>query len=403
MLVFEKKRFDALDSFRGICALMVVCFHARVLLSFTELAFFRSTSLFVEFFFVLSGFVMFHSCGGDLFTSKKFKNYLLARFFRIYPMHLVMLLVVILIEFGKLMAYKRGIVFNNVPFTNNAQPSDILPNLLLLQAWLPQVSSFSFNLVSWSLSVELYLYVLFGLILLLSSKRRLLIFAFLVVIGVTFMLAGTSFLKSGALRGLYCFFGGCLSYVAYSWLNNTVKKGYVIFTIIELMLLTSVVIVLSYQIDGRAVLYKGFTATLLFCLTVITMAMEAGAISGLLRGKIFTYLGKLSYSIYITHYVLWSIVIAGVLVFTKFSGISLSEVRTMKGESERFITTHNTWLDICITIMFLFIVIGVSSLTFRFVEMKGIALGKRIRGTAGGATARLERVTKEVVTQAGTR
>ena len=45
------KRFVVLDSFRGVCAVAVVLFHTQILLSFSELGFFRHADLFVEFFF----------------------------------------------------------------------------------------------------------------------------------------------------------------------------------------------------------------------------------------------------------------------------------------------------------------------------------------------------------------
>ena len=54
------RRFEVLDAFRGICAVAVVIFHMHLVGSITELSFFRGSSIFVEFFFVLSGFVLAH-------------------------------------------------------------------------------------------------------------------------------------------------------------------------------------------------------------------------------------------------------------------------------------------------------------------------------------------------------
>ncbi|WP_305814342.1 hypothetical protein [Photobacterium leiognathi] len=41
------RRFEALDAFRGLCALSVVLFHFRVVGSVTELRFFRGSELFL--------------------------------------------------------------------------------------------------------------------------------------------------------------------------------------------------------------------------------------------------------------------------------------------------------------------------------------------------------------------
>ena len=54
------KRFEVLDSFRGLAAIFVVIFHMHFLGAFSELRFFRNSGIFVEFFFILSGFVLAH-------------------------------------------------------------------------------------------------------------------------------------------------------------------------------------------------------------------------------------------------------------------------------------------------------------------------------------------------------
>jgi len=51
-------RFTALDGWRGIAACMVVLFHVRAPSHVSELALVRNSFLFVDFFFVLSGFVI---------------------------------------------------------------------------------------------------------------------------------------------------------------------------------------------------------------------------------------------------------------------------------------------------------------------------------------------------------
>ena len=51
-------RFEALDSWRGICALMVALLHFEAFSHLKDLPFFNDAYLFVDFFFVLSGFVI---------------------------------------------------------------------------------------------------------------------------------------------------------------------------------------------------------------------------------------------------------------------------------------------------------------------------------------------------------
>jgi peptidoglycan/LPS O-acetylase OafA/YrhL len=53
-----KPRLPALDAWRGMCALLVALFHLNVLSHFYTLSLIRNASLCVDFFFVLSGFIM---------------------------------------------------------------------------------------------------------------------------------------------------------------------------------------------------------------------------------------------------------------------------------------------------------------------------------------------------------
>ena len=87
------QRFLVLDSFRGIAAICVVIFHMHIIGSITELNFFRGSSLFVEFFFVLSGFVLAHTYG---FKDVSFKRFIISRTFRLYPLHIFMFFIFVL-------------------------------------------------------------------------------------------------------------------------------------------------------------------------------------------------------------------------------------------------------------------------------------------------------------------
>src|ERR1035441_4440765 len=57
----SKPRLEALDSLRGISALMVVLYHSSFPNFVHDLPVVRSSYLFVDFFFVLSGFIMYYN------------------------------------------------------------------------------------------------------------------------------------------------------------------------------------------------------------------------------------------------------------------------------------------------------------------------------------------------------
>ena len=87
------KFFAPLESLRGLAALVVVIFHAVWTNPVTGLHFFRNGSLMVDFFFVLSGFLITHSYGGKLRSFTECVRFLFLRIGRLYPLHLAFLLV----------------------------------------------------------------------------------------------------------------------------------------------------------------------------------------------------------------------------------------------------------------------------------------------------------------------
>ncbi len=97
----------------------------------------------VSFFFVLSGFVLTWA-GSMRDGSQMFWRHRLAR---IYPLHLVTLLVVLAL-----------------PVRTPAGATDVLQHVLLVQAWTPD-AAVAANPVSWSLSAEAFFYLLFPLLL----------------------------------------------------------------------------------------------------------------------------------------------------------------------------------------------------------------------------------------------
>jgi len=362
------KRFEVLDSFRGLAALFVVLFHMHYVGSITELSFFRGTSLFVEFFFVLSGFVLAHGYGWK--ENLKFKDFLIARTFRLLPLHIVILVVFILLEFGKLFAYQHGFHFNDIPFTNETNPNDIIPNLLLLQSWLPNTNSLSWNTPSWSISIEYYMYMLFFASLLIKKENLKYILWFLIsIIMSVFIFLGVEIAQE-ILRGLSCFFGGALTYLLYKNTEGKINFNKNYFTLLEIILLILVVLILSSDIH-----YKSLVASLLFCIQVFIFAFEKGSISQILKQKIFLYLGKLSYSIYMIHSVILFFALSTFMIIQKIFNIKLeimvNDVRTIDLGNPIF---NN--ISIIITLA---IIIFLSGFTYKYIEQKGQNMGKSLK------------------------
>src|SRR3569832_1450988 len=78
-----KIHFRVLDSWRGIAALLVALFHLNLYSAIYPLDFVRNAYLFVDFFFVLSGFVITYSYGDRLKPPGDLGAFALRRFGRL--------------------------------------------------------------------------------------------------------------------------------------------------------------------------------------------------------------------------------------------------------------------------------------------------------------------------------
>ena len=87
--------FGKLESLRGIAACAVILFHSSFNFGSEPISFVKNSYLFVDFFFILSGFVMSYAYKNKIAQGLSFSNYILLRLGRIYPLHLFMLLVFI--------------------------------------------------------------------------------------------------------------------------------------------------------------------------------------------------------------------------------------------------------------------------------------------------------------------
>ncbi|GLY21564.1 acyltransferase [Micromonospora sp. NBRC 101691] len=152
-------RLPSLTGLRWIAAMLVFGFHVGTMRIIVEPEFkavvdqlFTLGLSGVQFFFVLSGFVLVWSAR-EQDTKWAFWRRRLAK---IYPNHLLMWGVVLLVGLW---------------FADPVNPSAAVQNLLLVQAWNPTPGYFySVNTVSWSLSCELFFY--FCLPFVLPALRR---------------------------------------------------------------------------------------------------------------------------------------------------------------------------------------------------------------------------------------
>ncbi|VVM71630.1 hypothetical protein PS645_01796 [Pseudomonas fluorescens] len=360
-----EQRFASLDSFRGLMAVSVVLYHLRVSGSFTEWLFFRHAEVFVSFFFVLSGFVLTHAYGRSI--EFNFRRFFITRTFRLLPLHLFMLGIFILLECGRYIAFHKGMDFNNAPFTGKFAPSQILPNALLLQSWTPLTNPLSFNYPSWSISIEYYTYMIFALILSIAFGVRTWVWATMVAVALALAYAGNTFFTIESLRGLAYFFTGCLAYAAYLKMPNPGRARTGLLTLLEVVAVAAVLVFVVNDFEA-----KPLVASPLFGAIVVIFAFDGGAVSRLLAGRVFGFLGKLSYSIYLTHAAVLFCVVSAFMVAKKILGVDIAPMI----EGTRFLDLGDAALNNFIALLVTGSVVLVSMFTYRYIEMPGQALGR---------------------------
>jgi peptidoglycan/LPS O-acetylase OafA/YrhL len=169
----ERKRLTSLDALRGIAALSVVLWHwqhffalsgdwqpgwTRDMQPFYAVLkpFYLQGWAAVDLFFVLSGFVFFWLYGDAVRTrAVGAGRFAWLRFSRLYPLHLATLIAVAAMQFWFFRSHDGSFFV----YDDNDVQHFVL-SLLFVQNWWPNMPQ-SFDGPSWSVSIEVMLYVVF--------------------------------------------------------------------------------------------------------------------------------------------------------------------------------------------------------------------------------------------------
>lgn len=148
-------RLDSLTGLRWWAAFAVFCYH---MMNFAPVPGLGAVARYgnhgVAFFFVLSGFVLTWSAR---ISGTTVANFYWRRFARIYPAHVVALLVAIPVFYSVTSATPDPSRFWVKPFA----VAPLLLSLVLLQSWFKDPSiRFSGNPAAWTLGVEAFFYAL---------------------------------------------------------------------------------------------------------------------------------------------------------------------------------------------------------------------------------------------------
>lgn len=325
----------------------------------------------VDFFFVLSGFVISLSYIdkiGDISSLVLFQQ---RRFLRLYPLHLIMLVSFVSLELVKLLAGTfAGATTNSTAF---ASPNDlyaIIANIFLLQNYL--LSELTFNLPSWSISAEFYTYAIFGcLALIAGSRRRLMGWVLLLSVVISGSLLGNFGMDtdniSGPLRCLYSFAIGSMVFLIF----ERMKKSIVISSSIVSAALLAISILVVTQFGRKNFEYIELVP-LLFGVTILVVSLTRNDtfIIKLLSLDLLVYLGTISYGIYMIHLFVWDIM---TIVLNRAFEIEYSSDPYSKSK----LVIENIFIADGIAILGIVTILVCAHMSYRLVETRFNMLTRR--------------------------
>lgn len=295
-------KIEELESIRGLAALLVVLFHMPAWNpALHEIRFVLNSYYMVDLFFVLSGFVMNLNYGNRIHNGSDLMRFQFLRLGRLYPVHLVFLLVAVGTAASSWVAATAfGLKIPSGSAFKDATLTSFTEQLLLVHSLGFVKLEHPFNLPSWSISVEFYTYLVFA-VLCLISRYALRLSTFVVLSGAALaLLAFTSASITTYSEILQClggYFLGCLIAALVTGRPWMLPRGS------TLVVLAAMSVFLSLRTDPRFSVVIFFLSALLI---VAVIRSRDDFAKRLLRHPWLEFLGLVSYSIYMSHtFVLW--------------------------------------------------------------------------------------------------
>jgi len=350
-LTRDQGKIEELESIRGLAALLVVFYHVPNWNPLFDLGIIRSGYLMVHLFFVLSGFVIYNAYANRIKRPGDLARFQFLRFGRLYPVHLVFLLVYVLIEIAKYIGQARlGITSpNSQPFRENSLTA-LVQQIFLVQAIGPTGNATTFNTPAWSISVEFYTYLIFGAVVLLAHQFRHLLFSLLVFASLLLLATEATFGFGDMLKCLAGFFIGCLTAFAVGQIKVGLPR------ILSLLILAVIIAFLHFKTSEQydLVIYV-LSAGLIASLVVV----KNGYLNQLLNLRVLTWLGSISYAVYMSH-------VAVIWILSQVMRVILKKPEVIIGGRS---TPQLSSFEVVLAWLLLTgIVLGISTLVYRFIE-----------------------------------
>ena len=276
-------RIVALDSLRGIAALMVCLFHFDV---------FNNGGTGVDLFFIISGFVIFMS----LANSSNIKGFWIARLIRLFPTYWLSILIAVIVS-------RVFTSYNLIPVSGTRF---YLGNILMLQ---PLFNTTNLLGSYWTLYVELLFYTSISFIFFTRLHKHIELVITVCLLLLTAINAGNSYFEhSPAYEHFYivlrhlnpliinfpAFAAGIIFYISYS----TGFNFYRAFLLISIVCITALIHPYSIMIKEYVTAQDHVIYLLLFYLAFLMIIFKWDRV---LKLKPLIFFGEISYAFYLIH------------------------------------------------------------------------------------------------------
>lgn len=297
----SSQNIPALTGIRALAALLVLSLHVHQNVPANiaaYLPFINRGYLGVDFFFILSGFIIAHVYIASFvrLSGEALRIFLWHRFIRLYPVHVaVLLLMIAMVMFSH--ATGRAIR------AENFNVADLIWQFTLMHAW-GFGNDASWNLPSWSISAEWFAYLLFPIIALVLNRignaraGYLLSVAAFLVMTALFKLSGAdidSWNGPPALLRVAGEFicGAALCRAMFLEASSGQRRwsGDAVGVVAFIAFLAAASISLS-----------DYILVALLALTVMGVAAADGFLKRFLARGSMVWLGEISYSVYMVHF-----------------------------------------------------------------------------------------------------
>jgi len=333
----EIKKFKYIDIIRGYAIIMVLIVHYAIDFNTLYSSYVYKLSLLGQYgvmlFFMVSAYTLTQSLEyrNIRYENNILKKYFIRRFFRIAPLYYLILL------FSYF--FLKGIGVNQLTIIDTSQINMLIHFVFLDQLYVNFINNIIG--VEWTISVEFLFYFILPLIVFKNQKFLIKVFLVSLMLSMVVMIFRKFYYIDGwwlhytLLEWIYVFAGGVILY-KYEIPNNILSKVHWVLYLVLLNFLIMSFIRLPFQHY-----YMFFNLVLLY------MYIKHSNTENLFNDTI-AYIGRISFSLYLIHYI--------VLRYAK----------------EYF---NLTWDTFGITLVITFIV---ATITFYIIEQPFIKFGKYI-------------------------